>query len=63
MKVGDTVVMVRDTYNARVSDWLSEILDSNWVGLILGFKGGLVEVYWNEEFPCEEEYPEQLAVV
>jgi hypothetical protein len=35
----------------------------NWVGLVIGFERGLVEVYWNKDFPYESEYPEQLEII
>jgi hypothetical protein len=42
--------------------------DRRWnrIGLILGFDyayGGLVLVFWGTDFPCEEEYREQLVVL
>ena len=57
MKVGDTV---------RVSPWQQGWPAAPWkrLGLVLGFRpGGYVLVYWGEDFPCEEEYPEQLEVM
>ena len=54
MRVGDTVRM---SPNCRPESWRR-------LGLVLGFKpGGYVLVYWGEDFPCEEEYPEQLEVM
>ena len=32
-------------------------------GIITGFKGGYVEVFWGLEFGNELEYPEQLEVI
>lgn len=33
------------------------------IGLITGFVDGDPIVFWNEEFPAEHEYAEQLEVV
>jgi hypothetical protein len=60
MKVGDTVRMSNDRSGCTM--W-------HRVGLVLGYSRdmesgyGMVLVFWGEDFPCEEEYPEQLQVV
>ena len=54
MKVGDTVIM------------LPVGIGPAWqrVGLVLGYtRDNMVLVFWGEDFPCEEEYREQLEVV
>ena len=51
MKVGDSVAMTRHSFG-----W-------DRIGLVLGFKRDKVLVFWGEDFPCEEEYPEQLVVM
>ena len=54
MKVGDSVMMVRIH------------LPPQWqrIGLVLGYtRDNMVLVFWGEDFPCEEEYREQLEVV
>jgi len=58
MKVGDTVKLnqVFDPASLSMVDW-------DRLGLVLGFNCGLVQVFWGEDFPCEDEYPEQLVVV
>ncbi len=33
------------------------------VGLVLEFHRDMVLVFWGTDYPCEEEYPEQLQVV
>lgn len=56
MKIGDSVMM-------RLNRWEA---DRKWdrVGLVLQFASrGMVLVFWGADFPCEEEYPEQLVVV
>ena len=58
MKVGDSVVI---NY-CPDSDEMSHIAWKR-IGLVLGFAGDLVQVFWGEDFPCEEEYPFQLEVV
>jgi len=53
MKVGDSVVVCSS-------------MEGRWhrVGLVLGFnRDNMVLVFWGEDFPCEEEYREQLEVV
>ena len=52
MKVGDSVMLT----NALVEQWIR-------IGLVLGYSRGMVLVFWGEDFPCEEEYPEQIRVV
>jgi hypothetical protein len=53
MKVGDSVMML------PIGDGPA------WrrVGLVLEFSRHMVLVFWGEDFPCEEEYREQLEVV
>lgn len=50
MRAGDSVVLI--------APW-------GWdrIGLVLGWSAGMVLVFWGEDFPCESEYSEQLAVV
>ena len=54
MKVGDTVRMSNDRSGCTM--W-------HRVGLVLGYSRDMGLVFWGEDFPCEEEYPEQLQVV
>ena len=51
MKVGDSVMV-----HPAVGGW-------NRIGLVLGFRACWVLVFWGEDFPYEEEYPEQLMAV
>lgn len=53
MKVGDTVMCVGF---GRTGGW-------GRVGLVLEFHRDMVLVFWGTDYPCEEEYPEQLQVV
>jgi|TARA_B110000196_G_scaffold239596_1_gene208047 hypothetical protein len=55
MTVGDSVIM-------RLNRWDGE---ARWnrIGLVLGFEMGRVLVFWGADFPCEEEYHEQLVVI
>ncbi len=55
LSVGDSVMM-------RLGRWDAERKWSR-VGLVLGFARGMVLVFWGADFPCEEEYYEQLVVV
>ena len=59
MKIGDTVIIEREW--SRESGWKHFAWER--LGLVLGFDGDLVQVFWGEDFPCEEEYPDQLVVV
>ena len=52
MKVGDSVMLT----GPLAGQWIR-------IGLVLGYSSGMVLVFWGEDFPCEEEYPEQLQVV
>jgi len=63
MKIGDLVKPVHavvgdpDFHRSRL------LAEDEWRGIIIGFKGTDVIVFWNEDFPEEWEYPEQLEVV
>ena len=52
MKKGDLVKLV----SSEDETWWSRC------GLIIGFRKGFVQVHWGEDFPMEEEYPEDLMV-
>tara|TARA_Y100000817_G_scaffold91233_1_gene71015 strand:- start:139 stop:318 length:180 start_codon:yes stop_codon:yes gene_type:complete len=59
MKIGDTVIINRTWFPG--SGWTHFAWER--LGLVLGFDGDLVQIFWGEDFPCEEEYPDQLVVV
>ena len=59
MKIGDTVIINRTWFSG--SGWTHFAWER--LGLVLGFDGDLVQIFWGEDFPCEEEYPDQLVVV
>ena len=52
VKVGDSVMLT----GALAGQWIR-------IGLVLGYSRGMVLVFWGEDFPYEEEYPEQIQVV
>ena len=65
MKLGDLV---------RVKPYRMRSHEEDWVGIITDFKidrsttGAdndcrYAMVFWNEQFPCEEEYIEQIEVI
>jgi len=58
MKIGDSVRMLplRTSTYLGCEDWQR-------IGLVLGYSRDMVLVFWGEDFPCEEEYREQLEVV
>ncbi len=59
MKIGD-LVRPHDGCGAfRTSDYSHE----NWIGIIIGYDWGDPVVMWDEKFPDEVEYKEQLEVV
>jgi len=51
MKVGD---LVRSTTPGNMKEW---------VGMIIGWDGSDPIVFWDEKFPDEVEYKEQLEVI
>ena len=61
MKVGDTVMINREWSKKWCIRWKHVAWER--VGLVLGFDGDLAQVFWGEDFPFEEEYPDQLEVV
>ncbi len=56
MKVGDSVISIPQGITSCWSAW-------ERIGLVLGFDGSMVFVFWGEDFPYEEEYRDQLMVV
>lgn len=61
IKVGDTVAINKDWLDQRWRGWKHIARDR--VGLVLGFDGDRVQVFWGEDIPFEEEYREQLVVL
>jgi len=57
MKIGDLVKPVLD------ATAMIPLLDDDWVGIIIDFKGTEPIVYWSERFPAEVEYDNQLRVI
>jgi len=58
-KIGDTVMLRLNRWPGVPGDF-----ENARVGLVLGFANrGMVLVFWGEDFPCEEEYREQLVVI
>ena len=39
------------------------LVEEEWIGIIIGFDFGDPIVMWNEKFPNELEYQEQLEVI
>ena len=58
MKIGDLVRPVNSTHILP-----QYTLDESMCGIITGFTGKDVIVFWNEDYPSEWEYPEQLEVI
>ena len=59
MKIGD---LVRPIQPPRTFGG-APLVEKDWSGIVIGFKGSDVIVFWSEEYPDEWEYPEQLEVI
>ncbi len=59
MKIGDLV----KPRNADKVFGGTPFVEDDWRGIVVGFKGEDVIVFWNEDLPDEWEYPEQLEVI
>jgi hypothetical protein len=57
MKVGD---LVRPIKNALLG---APLVEEDWKGIIIDWKGADPIVFWNEKFPAEVEYREQVEVI
>ena len=57
MKVGD---LVRPCIHPLSP---TPLVEQEWNGLVIGYEGPDPVVYWNNEFPAELEYEDQLEVV
>ena len=62
MKIGDLVRPIQPPRTYRFHDG-APLVEKDWKGIIIGFKGSDVIVFWSEEYPDEWEYPEQLEVI
>jgi hypothetical protein len=58
MKVGDLVRPVQPDFHPDLNQ---ETLAMP--GIVIGFNGTDVIVFWDEDYPDEWEYPEQLEVI
>lgn len=60
MKIGDAVRI-----KTKIFNWVTvgSQLDTDTVGVIVGFDGAEPVVFWSTDFPEEVEYPEQLEVI
>ena len=54
MKIGDSVMCLG--FGTGDTGW-------DRIGLVLELHRDMVLVFWGADYPCEEEYPEQLQVV
>ena len=54
MKIGDLVRVKAGEHNP-----FPEV----WTGIIIGWRGVEPIVFWNEKFPAEAEYQEQIEVI
>ena len=59
MKVGDLVKPIRPPFTFGGAP----LCEEDWKGIVIGFNGTDVIVFWNEDYPDEWEYPEQLEVI
>ena len=59
MKIGDLVKPIRPDHTFGGTP----LVEEDWKGIVVGFKGTDVIVFWGEDYPEEWEYPEQLEVI
>ena len=57
MKVGDLVRPVGQPLSP------TPLVEEDWSGLVIGYECGDPVVYWNDKFPAEVEYADQLEVI
>ena len=57
MKVGDLVRPVRHGITEV------PIVEDGWIGVIIGYERENPVIFWNNEFPSEVEYSEQIEVI
>ena len=57
MKTGDLVRPASDSLG------LTPLAEEGWKGLVIGHSDGDPVVYWNDKFPAEVEYADQLEVI
>jgi len=63
MKIGDLVKLRSPWKVGGASPSWKETEEGSWVGIVIDYQRGEPVVYWNEKFPKEIEYKEQLTVV
>ena len=59
MKIGDLVKPIQPPHTFGGTP----LCEEDWKGIVIGFKGEDVIVFWSEDYPNEWEYPEQLEVI
>ena len=64
MKVGDLVKPIDPDMPGRDRRALqTTLVEHDWRGIIIDWDGTEPVVFWNERFPAEIEYKEQLEVI
>jgi len=63
MKVGDLVKPIDAPINRGFGVVQTTLVEPTWAGIIIGWEGCDPIVFWNEKFPEEREYRDQLAVI
>ena len=64
MKVGDLVKSIDPDIPGRDGRALqTTLVEHDWRGIIIDWDGAEPVVFWNERFPAEVEYKEQIEVV
>jgi len=58
VKVGDLVKPIKLDLSQGVP-----LVEEDWNGIIIDWEGSEPVVFWNERFPAEVEYREQLEVI
>jgi hypothetical protein len=63
MKVGDLVRSIDPALGPEGRALQTTLVEHEWRGIIIGWDGLEPIVFWNERFPSELEYKEQLEVI
>jgi hypothetical protein len=65
VKVGDLVRPIDpSTHSCPARSAIqTTLVERDWKGIIIGWSGVEPVVFWNERFPAEVEYKEQLEVI
>ena len=64
MKIGDLVRPIDpEPFDPNGRRLQTTLVEHDWKGIIIDWDGTEPVVYWNERFPAEVEYKEQIEVI